>query len=135
MDNPAANKETAKKFLIAMGTGDVETVKSLITDDMAIVTTGTSLISVTHDYHALLGIAKGISKISKGGIDFDFLNLTAEENRVAVETHGKSTLLDGTAYNNQYHFLIFFRDDKICRMHEYLDTKLVDAVLVPRLSQ
>lgn len=130
-----ANKENARKFLTAMGTGDAETVKSLITGDMTIVTTGTSKLSVTHDYNALLALAKGISKVTKAGIAFDFLNLTAEDDRVAVEAKGRSTLLDGTAYDNQYHFLIFFRDDKICRMHEYLDTKLVDTVLVPRLPK
>ena len=129
------NKETAKKFLTAMGTGDADTVKSVITSDMTIVTTGTSLMSVTHDYNAILGVAGGISAVTKSGIAFTFLNLTAEDDRVAVETEGKSTMLDGTPYNNQYHFLIFFRDGKVCKMREYLDTKLVDAVLVPRLPK
>lgn len=130
-----ANKETAKKFLSAMGTGDVDTVKSVITADMMIVTTGTSLMSGTLDYNTILAIAGGISAVTKAGIAFKFLQLTAEEDRVAVETEGSSTMLDGTPYNNQYHFLIFFRDGKVCKMREYLDTKLVDAVLVPRLPK
>ena len=129
------NKETAKRFLTAMGTGDVDTVKSVITADMIIVTTGTSLMSGTLDYNTILAIAGGISAVTKSGIAFKFLQLTAEEDRVAVETEGSSTMLDGTPYNNQYHFLIFFRDGKVCKMREYLDTKLVDAVLVPRLPK
>ena len=64
-----------------------------------------------------------------GGISFEFLNLTAEDDRVAVEAKGRSTEVSGKEYNNEYHFLIFFRDGKVCRMKEYLDTKLAEEVL------
>lgn len=135
MSNLAANKEVAKKFITAMGASDVETAKSLITDDMTIITTGTSVMSLTHDHDAVLDLIAGIANVTQSGLAFHYLNLTAEDDRVSVEMQGASTLLDGTPYNNQYHFLVFFRDGKIRLMREYLDTKLIDTVVAPRLPK
>ena len=50
---------------------------------------------------------------------------TAEGNRVTVEAAGKCQLADGRRYDNFYHFVLLFRDGRICTMKEYCDTKLV----------
>lgn len=129
-----ANKDATVKLVQAIGRGDVDTIKSLVTEDMTIVTTGSSAISGTHTYADLMCFATAFPKIAKGGIEIKVLRLTAEENCVACEAQGRSTLINGAAYDNQYHFLMLFRDGRIYQMREYMDTKLVDAVLMPVLA-
>ncbi len=124
------NKATATRFLQAFGAGDAAALKTLVTADIKVVTKGSADISMTHDYDTIMRLCAAFPQItSSGGIRFEFLNLTAEDDRVAVEAKGFSTEITGKQYNNEYHFLIFFRDGKVCLMHEYLDTKLADAVL------
>lgn len=126
-----ANKEVIRKFMIALGSGDVETVKSLITDDIEAVCVGTSMVSGTRGYADIVGVGDLFKKITKAGIRFDILTMTAEEDRVSAEMQGHSDLVTGVPYNNQYHFLFFLRDGRIYRMKEYIDTKLADAALGP----
>lgn len=129
-----SNKDIAQKFLEALGGGDVETVKTLITDDMIAVCTGTSLLSGTRGSADIIGVGDVFKKITKSGLRFEILTMTSEEDRVSVEAKGYSELVTGAAYNNEYHFLFFIRDGRIYKMKEYIDTKLADAVLAPLFS-
>ena len=49
--------------------------------------------------------------------------MTAEDDRVAVETTFAGTLPDGRVYRNVYHYLMWFRDGQVLRVKEYLDTQ------------
>lgn len=129
-----ANKVTAKRFLDALGAGDSATLKTLVTDDIQVITPGNAKICGIRDYGVIMAIADAFPKITKAGLTFKILNLTAEDDRVACEAEGYSTMVNGKDYNNHYHFLMHFRDGKIFRMKEYLDTELADAVLGPYLS-
>jgi ketosteroid isomerase-like protein len=59
-----------------------------------------------------------------GGVEYSFGDITAEEDRVAIEATTRGTLPDGRVYTNVYHYLMKFRDGKIVRVKEYLDTQL-----------
>ena len=48
--------------------------------------------------------------------------LTAEENRVAALTEGTAEALDGTRYDQRYHFLFELADGLITRLWEFNDT-------------
>jgi ketosteroid isomerase-like protein len=50
---------------------------------------------------------------------------TAEGDQVALEFAGKCALANGKRYDNFYHFLVLFRNGRICSIREYVDTKLV----------
>ena len=128
------NKTIVKNFLKALGSGDLETFKSLISQDIVAVCTGTSVLSTTRDYKQLCLTAESLGQVTKSGIDFKILCLTAENDRVACEVEGYSTLVTGSPYNNQYHFLMYLRGGKIYKIKEYLDTKKVDAVLGPLMQ-
>ncbi|MET0986346.1 MAG: nuclear transport factor 2 family protein [Steroidobacteraceae bacterium] len=128
------NKALVKSFLEALGAGDAERLKALITKDITAVATGSSVLSMTRNYDDIVGTAQMLKAATKNGIEFRFLNLTAEADRVAVEVEGYSTLVNGVPYNNQYHMLFFIRDGKICKMKEYFDTKLADAALGPLMA-
>lgn len=58
-----------------------------------------------------------------GGVETTFGEITAEENRVAVEAETKGILPDGRVYTNMYHYLFTFRDGLVWRVKEYLDTQ------------
>ena len=47
----------------------------------------------------------------------------AEGDKVAVEANGYAELLDGRAYDCQYHFLITIRGGMIGDVKEYMDTQ------------
>jgi len=130
------NKTIAAHFLNAIGSGDVETIKKLAAHDLVVVTAGKSKASGTYDLETLVRLLAGLPKImSGGGIRFEFLNFTAEDDRVACEARGYARVVSGEDYNNEYHFLITLRDGKISRLVEYLDTKLVETVLLPHLGK
>jgi ketosteroid isomerase-like protein len=130
----SANKESAQKILEAMGAGDTKTLKALVTNDLVVTARGHANISGNRSYDIAMAAIESFPQITKSCIEFKILNLTAEDNRVACEAEGYSTMIDGRDYNNHYHFLMFFRDGKLFKMHEYLDTKLADEVLGPYLK-
>lgn len=129
-----ANKTVVKNFLEALGAGDAERLKTVIAKDIQAIATGTSLLSGTRNYDDIISTVQMLRSSTKNGIEFRILHLTAEEDRVAAEIEGYSTLVTGAPYNNQYHMLFFIRDGKIYKMKEYLDTKLADAAFGPMLA-
>jgi ketosteroid isomerase-like protein len=58
-----------------------------------------------------------------GGVATTFGDITAEDDRVAVECTIRGELPDGRVYTNMYHYLFKFRDGKVIRVKEYLDSQ------------
>lgn len=126
-----ANKAVALGFVTALGKGDVPGIATVISQDIEAIATGTCLLSGTRNHADICAAAGLLGLMTKGGIEFKILAVTAEEDRVAVECEGHSTLVTGQPYNNQYHFLFFIRDGKIVRVKEYFDTLLTENLLGP----
>jgi ketosteroid isomerase-like protein len=53
-------------------------------------------------------------------------------NVVVVQARGKNLTRDGKRYDNDYVFVIHFREGKIARYEEYCDTDLIARVLPDR---
>jgi ketosteroid isomerase-like protein len=53
---------------------------------------------------------------------------------IVVQAVGRNTTRTGVPYNNDYCFVIGFRDGKIASYEEYCDTELIANVLGDRLS-
>ncbi len=51
---------------------------------------------------------------------------------VVVQARGRNLTRDGRRYDNDYAFVIHFRDGKIARYEEYCDTELIARVLPDR---
>ncbi len=63
-------------------------------------------------------------------------NLTAEDDRVALEAEGSGVYLDGSRFRNFYHLLFTIHDGKIVRGRAYLDTWLaVNSSLQKSIDQ
>jgi ketosteroid isomerase-like protein len=129
-----ANKQVALTFLHALCRGDVDTLNTVIAQDIVAILPGTAQIAGTRGYAEVMAICAMFPQISKAGLRPTVLNVTAEDDRVAIEWEGECTLLNGKIYNNVYHMLFFIRDGKVARMKEYLDTKMADEVIMPFLA-
>jgi ketosteroid isomerase-like protein len=53
---------------------------------------------------------------------------------VVVQAVGKNLTRDGKRYDNDYAFVIHFRDGKIARYEEYCDTDLIERALPDRIA-
>lgn len=126
-----AHKDAVRTYFKAMGAGDVDLFRSVISDDYVAIISGQSNISGTLTYDQVLAFVGGVPKMTKGGFNFDIVSLTAEDDRVASESNGQSTLSNDAEYNNQYIHLFRFRDGKIREVREYMDTTLAEKVLLP----
>lgn len=126
-----ANKDIALTFLNALGSGDGATLRGVIAEDIKAVCTGTSILSGTREYAEIVAALDIFPTVTKGGLRFEIISMTAEEDRVSVEAQGHCELVTGAAYNNQYHFLFHIRDGRIYLLKEYIDTKLTDQLLAP----
>ena len=131
MSETEANKQLVVEFLKLSGKGEIRQAMSLLTPDAQFSTMGTSAYSKTRDVTELERLLRGIHSVIPGGIEFDFLVLTAEDDRVACEARGRSMTTGGKPYNNEYHFLVHCRQGKIFKVKEYLDTKLLDSTFDP----
>jgi ketosteroid isomerase-like protein len=57
--------------------------------------------------------------------------VTAEGERVAIETRAQSTTKQGKRYDNRLHYLLIVRNGKITEVREYLDSAALLAVFAP----
>jgi ketosteroid isomerase-like protein len=131
MSNSEGHKDAVRTYFKAMGAGDVESFRSVITEDYVAVISGRSKISGILTYDQVLAFVGGASTMTKDGFNFDIVSLTAEDDRVVCESEGRSTLANRAEYNNQYLHLFRFRDGKIREVREYMDTALAESVLLP----
>jgi ketosteroid isomerase-like protein len=119
-----ANKQIVRDFIEAMRTSNVDTLKTMITDDFSWWIIGKPEYLATageHDTEYFLGFFKG-DELFPEGTDFKTTSMTAEGNRVAAEAEFKAKTAMGTYYENYYHFLFIIENGKVKRMKEYMDT-------------
>src|SRR5947207_2533713 len=65
------NKAIAIRWLESVGSGDVETFKSLVTDDVVHEVMGTSVLSGVRTLDALVELAAGLFQSTKNGLRFN----------------------------------------------------------------
>lgn len=53
---------------------------------------------------------------------------------IVLQARGKNLTRDGQRYDNDYVFVIHFKDGKIARYEEYCDTELIARVLPDRIA-
>lgn len=119
------NKQTALALLRASAVHDGETFDSLMHPEATYWVIGKPHLfaySGEQSREQICGYMKTPS-IFPGGVKTTFGAITAEDDRVAVEAEIIGTLPDGRVYTNVYHYLMWFKDGKVLRVKEYLDTQ------------
>ncbi|MES2038552.1 MAG: nuclear transport factor 2 family protein [Pseudomonadota bacterium] len=53
---------------------------------------------------------------------------------IVLQAKGRNLTIDGLRYDNDYAFVIHFRDGKIARYEEYCDTELIARILPDRIA-
>ena len=128
-DSIAVNRQRALDFFSAMNRGDVDAIVAAYAEDGTCWTSGSTLISGTLNLEQIRKGAGAIFEAFPDGLEFIVHGITAEGDRVAVEAESRGRHVSGRFYNNLYHFLLIFRDGKLLRLKEYMDTEMVTDVV------
>ena len=129
MSTAATNKAIVDQFFEALNAGDIAAVVNTYADDGYVQTMGGTLISGQTGKAQIATFAGGIFEVFPGGLKFTVHDMVAEGNKVAVEAESEGEHVSGQTYNNEYHFLFEFRDGKLIKLKEYMDTELGTDVL------
>jgi ketosteroid isomerase-like protein len=117
-------EEVAREYVRLWNTAEFEKMAAtLFADDMVWSIRGYSPQSGDYSRDTIAGL---LVKLPLLDTVEPFLlhieNITANDERAAVEMISTMKLRSGKEYKNQYHFLLFIKDGKITRGHEYLCT-------------
>ena len=129
MSNSDSNKATVTRFFEALNKGDVDTIVNTYAQDGCLQTMGGTLISGIFSREQVADSAGSIFDVFPTGLTFTVLDQVAEGNKVAVEATSNGEHISGQTYSNEYHFLFEFRDGKLLKLKEYMDTEQVTDVL------
>jgi len=128
-----ANKQVVKKLFAELAAGNLDGFFACLTPD------ATWQVIGKPDRFALAGkrtmaemraLLSGVSGALETPLTVTPTAFTSEGDRVAVEATSHADLKNGRAYRNEYHFIFEFRDGKIARAKEYLDTLHAKEILV-----
>ena len=129
MSEIETNKELVSRFFEVLNSGDIEGLVNAYADDGSCQTMGETLISGVMNKEQIAASAGGVFDVFPKGLKFSVLGMVAEGDKVAVEAMSEGEHISGQTYNNEYHFLFQFRDGKLLRLKEYMDTEHVTDVL------
>lgn len=123
-----------KRFLEAMITGDHDGLDALCAPDFRMWGAGHLTVSGWKDRETFLGRLRafggGRSSTFSNRVRLDLGEVTAQDDRVAIEAEIHAPLVAAGEYNNQFHFLLRVRDGLVVEAKEYMDTHHV-CELIP----
>ena len=129
--NTELNKHIATGFLARFTTRDIAGVLDTLSEDATWLIPGkpgSSPSAGLYDKRRIGRLFEAMFDRLTGGLTMTVDGMIAEGNKVAVEARSHGELKNGNVYDQQYHFLMEFRDGKICAAREYLDTQHAHAV-------
>ncbi len=122
-------KTIVRDFFAALNSGDVDAIVNAYADDGCVQTMGSTLISGTFSKQEIAASAGAIFEVFPEGLKFEICDMVAEGEKVAVEAVSEGEHVSGQTYSNEYHFLFEFRDGKLLKLKEYMDTEMITDVL------
>lgn len=132
------NKQVATEFFARLTGRDVVGALELLTDDATWWISGkpeTLPFAGVYDKARLNRLLSNMGKQLKAGLTLTVKSAIGEGDKVAMEVESLGELLNGRIYQQQYHFLIEFREGKIGSVKEYLDTQHVHAIWVVQADE
>jgi ketosteroid isomerase-like protein len=124
-------RETALRFLEAMGAGDAKTAAECLAPGAITMARNFSNFSGVHDREEIVSMIANFRALMPSGLHFNIISVIADGDRVAVECDGDAVTSAGSPYRNQYCFVMRFAGDRIKEIHEYFCSKRAEDVLWP----
>jgi uncharacterized protein len=115
------NVELLKEYHGALQASEGEKMASMLSPDLRYWISPGSDFSGTHDKASVLALLPAIFDAAAGPTKLTYREITAQDDRVSVVADGTMPLKSGGSYDQTYHWLFKFRDDKIVEILEYLD--------------
>ncbi|MFA5632613.1 MAG: nuclear transport factor 2 family protein [Porticoccaceae bacterium] len=129
------NKSLVERYLRALGSLDGDKARLFMHEDYSCRIISAAVKPDTYDAAGFCRFIEGFKAILATPIEFTVVEMTAEEDRVSTVANGFSTTIDGTFYNNNYHFLNHIRDGKVIRHLEFMDSYLGADTLGPIMAR
>ena len=120
------NRVIAQRFFELFSASDIDGVLALMTDDATWRIPGKEELTPTAGVYSKERIGRLFRRMLDNlstGLRMTVLSSIAEGDRVALEVTSSGDLKNGRLYRQEYHFIMEFRDGKICAVREYLDTQ------------
>ena len=115
------NVQLLMEYLGALQASDGETMASMVVPDLKYWISPGSAFSGTHDKASILALLPTIFDAQAGPSKLIYREITAQDDRVSIVADGKMPLKSGDNYEQTYHWLFKFRNDKIVEILEYID--------------
>ena len=120
------NRVIAQRLFELFSASDIDGVLALMTDDATWRIPGKEELTPTAGVYSKERIGRLFRRMLDNlstGLRMTVLSSIAEGDRVALEVTSSGDLKNGRLYRQEYHFIMEFRDGKICAVREYLDTQ------------
>jgi uncharacterized protein len=127
------NRATAERFFELFSASDIDGALALMTDDATWRIPGKKELSPTagvYNKERIGRLFRRMIEALSNGLSMTVHSSLAEGDRVALEVTSSGDLKNGRLYRQEYHFLMEFRDGRICAVREYLDTQHAHAVWI-----
>jgi hypothetical protein len=131
------NRATAQRFFELFSANDIDGALALMTEDATWRIPGKRELTPTAGLYTKERIARLFRRMIDAlvdGLRMNVISSLAELDRVALEVSSSGDLKNGRLYRQEYHFLMEFRDGKICVVREYLDTHHAHDVWIAPVS-
>lgn len=134
MSTTARSKEIVQEYFNAIIAGDMQGAFAYIDPSCRFVLPGKSPLAGSRSPEEMAAIMGPMMELMKD-FTYEVVGITAEGNRVAVETRGHAKLPNGSVYANEYHFLFELNDaGKIVVSKEYMCSYHAMEALGPVLA-
>jgi len=117
----AANKAVAARYFELASSGDLGSTLALFSEDASWEVPGSWELARTYRGDDLRDLLASLSQF-KGGLRFRHHSVTAEEDRVVIQTTVEGDLEDGRHYTNEIIFIFVIREGRIVRITEAPDS-------------
>jgi ketosteroid isomerase-like protein len=129
--NTELNKRVATGLFARFTASDLAGVLDTMTEDATWLIPGkpgSSPAVGLYDKRRIGRLFQAMLDRLNSGLTMTVSSAIAEGDKVALEVRSHGELTNRNVYRQEYHFLMEFRDGKICAVREYLDTQHAHAV-------
>jgi ketosteroid isomerase-like protein len=131
------NKRTARQFIESLQDLTGATSASLMNESatwQVMARSKTLPVGEKLSRSQLCAMFQSMQAFFPKGVRHEIRSMTAEEDRVAIETESYAELPGGRVYNNVYHFLVRINDGQVQSAQEYTDLLYAKEVVFDPVS-